>query len=148
MKAVENVVYKGKLLAVIIRAKALDELQASGKKMSFHTPEHFPLQVGIHSRQKGDAVSAHFHRHFPELKNLPVQEFFYVKSGKVKIDLFDEQEDDAKVSEVVAGSGDTVLLNTGHGMTFLEKTELIELKQGPYRGREEEKRFIGIEAKR
>lgn len=143
MKAVENVVYKGKLLAVIIRANALDELQASGKKMSFHTPEHFPLQVGIHSRREGDIVSAHFHRCFPKLRNLPVQEFFYVKSGRIKIDLFDEQENDAKVSEVVAEEGDTVLLNTGHGLTFLKDTELIELKQGPYRGKDEEKRLVG-----
>lgn len=143
MKAVENVVYKDRLLAVILRSDALEELRSSGKKISFHTPEHFPLQVGLHSRQKGDVVSAHFHRHFPELKNLPVQEFFYVKSGRVKIDLFDEQENDAKVSEVIAGEGDTVLLNTGHGLTFLEDSELIELKQGPYRGRDEEKRFIG-----
>ena len=145
MKAVENVVYKGKLLAVVIRAKALDELQASGKKMSFHTPEHFPLQVGIHSRQKGDEVSAHFHNNFPELKDLPVQEFFYVKSGRIKIDLFDEQENDAKVSEVIAEEGDSVVLNTGHGLTFLKDTELIELKQGPYRGKDMEKRFVAGE---
>ena len=142
MKAVENVIYKNKLLAVIIRAHALNELQLSGKKVSFHTPDHFPLQLGIHARQKGDRVSAHFHKAFPELKNLSVQEFFYVKSGKVKINLHDESENDAKVSEIIAETGDTVLLNTGHGMVFLEHTELIELKQGPYRGRDEEKRFI------
>ena len=144
MKAVENVVYKGRLLAVVIRASALNELQASGKKMSFHTPEYFPLQVGLHARSKGEVVSAHFHNPFSELKNLAVQEFFYVKNGRVKIDLYEESEDDAKVSEVVVESGDTILLNTGHGMTFLEKTELIELKQGPYRGKDEEKRFVGV----
>ena len=46
------------------------------------------------------------------------------------------------MSEIIAEVGDTVILNTGHGMIFLEDTELVELKQGPYRGREEEKRFI------
>jgi len=142
MKAVENVVHKGRILAVVIRAPALEELQSSGKKTSFHTPGHFPLQVGLHVRPKGDVVEPHFHNPFPQLRNLAVQEFFYVKSGQVKIDLHDDSEDDAKVSEIIAKTGDTVLLNTGHGMTFLEKTELIELKQGPYRGREEEKRFL------
>ena len=142
MKAVESVVYKGRTLAVVVRAYALSELRSSGNKVSFATPEHFPLQVGIHARPKGDAVSAHFHRPFPELKNLPVQEFFHIKSGKVKIELYDERENDAKVSEIIAEVGDTVILNTGHGMIFLEDTELVELKQGPYRGREEEKRFI------
>ncbi len=142
MKAVESVVYKGRTLAVVVRAYALSELRSSGNKVSFATPEHFPLQVGIHARPKGDAVSAHFHRPFPELKNLPVQEFFHVKSGKVRIELYDERENDAKVSEIIAENGDMVILNTGHGMIFLEDTELVELKQGPYRGREEEKRFI------
>ena len=147
MKTVENVVYKEKLLAVIIRAQALTELQASGKKMSFHTPEHFPLQVGLHARPKGDIVPAHFHNPFPELRNLAVQEFFYIKSGLVKIDLFDERENDAKVSEVLVGEGDTVILNTGHGLTFLENTQIVELKQGPYRGKDEEKRFVAEAAK-
>lgn len=147
MNAIENITHKGKLLAVIIRAHALGELQASGKKMSFHTPDHFPLQVGLHARSKDDVISAHSHNPFPELKNLAVQEFFYIKSGRVKIDLFDERENDAKVSEFIAGTGDTVLLNSGHGMIFLEDTELIELKQGPYRGKEEEKRFIDVSGK-
>ena len=47
------------------------------------------------------------------------------------------------MSEIIAEDGDMLILNTGHGMTFLEDTELVELKQGPYRGREEEKRFVG-----
>lgn len=144
MKAVENVIYKGRLLAVIIRAKALDELQASGKKMSFHTPEYFPLQVGLHARIKGEVIPAHFHIPFLELKNVVVQEFFHIKAGRVKINLFDELENDAKVSELIAETGDTILLNSGHELVFLENTEFIELKQGPYRGKEEEKRFVNV----
>ena len=144
MNAIENVVYKDRVLAVIVRARALSELKASGNKMTFATPDHFPFQMGIHARPKGDLIPAHFHNPFPELKNLPVQEFFFVKSGKVKIDLFDERENDAKVSGFIAEAGDTVLLNSGHGMIFLEDTELIELKQGPYRGKNEEKRFVAV----
>ena len=143
MNAIENVMYKGRLLAIIMRSNAFNELKSSEKNVSFHTPEHFPFQLGIHTRLKSDSVSPHFHNAIPELKNLTVQEFFYVKSGKVKIDLHVEFENDAKVSEVIVEEGDMVLLNTGHGLTFLENTELIELKQGPYRGRDMEKRFIG-----
>ena len=139
MKEIENVEYKGRTLVVVVRAHALRELKSAGNKVSFATPEHFPLQMGIHARLKGDIVSAHFHRPFQELKNLPVQEFFHVKSGKVKIELYDERENDAKVSEIIAEDGDMLILNTGHGMTFLEDTELVELKQVLYRGREEEK---------
>jgi len=139
---IEKVIHNNKILAIIVRARALQELDSSPEKMLFVTPEDFPLQVAIHSRQQGDMVKPHVHLPFPELKNLPVQEFFYLISGKVKIDLFDEREDDARVSEVTLEEGDVIVLNTGHSFTFLEEAKLIELKQGPYRGREREKRFL------
>ena len=47
-----------------------------------------------------------------------------------------------KVKEITLQSGDSIVLNTGHGIKVLEPTEIIELKQGPYRGRELEKKYI------
>ena len=142
-KGVEEFVYKEKLLALITRAAALDFLQERGESVMFVSPDTFPFQVGLHHRKKDEKVKAHFHRPFPELKNFPVQEFFYVVSGKVKFELHDEREQDRKVGEVVLGKGDTIILNTGHAVTFLEEaTKVVELKQGPYRGRAEEKRDI------
>ena len=47
------------------------------------------------------------------------------------------------MGEVYLGAGDTIILNTGHAVTFLdEATKVVELKQGPYRGRTEEKREV------
>lgn len=141
---IEKIEHRGKILAVICRKEALADLQESGKNMLFVTPDDFPFQVGIHCRQKNEIIKAHAHLPFPELKDFPVQEFFYVISGKVRIELFDERENDRKVSEVIIGAGDMIVLNTGHGFTLLEDAQLMELKQGPYRGRDEEKRFIGV----
>lgn len=145
MKCIEKIERQGKILAVIARKEALSHLQQSGEKMLFVTPDSFPFQVGIHNRKKDEIIGAHSHLPFPELKDFPVQEFFYVISGVVKVDLYDERENDRKVSEVVIKEGDVIVLNTGHGFTFLDDAQLVELKQGPYRGREEEKRFIGEE---
>ena len=143
MKGVEEFVHKGKLLAVITRAAALEHLRESGQSVIFVSPDHFPFQVGLHHRKKDEKVKAHFHKPFSELKNFPVQEFFYVISGRVKFELHDEQEQDQKVGEVYLGAGDTIILNTGHAVTFLdEATKVVELKQGPYRGRTEEKREV------
>lgn len=139
---VERVEHNGKILAIIVRAYSLQELEQSGESMLFATPDDFPFQVGIHHRQKGEIIKPHFHLNFSELKNFPVQEFFYVISGTVKIDLYDDREQDKKISEAVVEAGDSIILNTGHGFTFLDNAKLIELKQGPYRGREQEKRFI------
>src|SRR3989344_5863474 len=143
MKGVEEFVHKGKLLAVITRAAALEHLEKTGQNVVFVSPDHFPFQVGLHHRKKDEKVIAHFHKPFSELKNFPVQEFFYVISGRVKFELHDEQEQDQKVGEVYLGAGDTIILNTGHAVTFLdEATKVVELKQGPYRGREQEKREV------
>ncbi len=139
---IEKITYKDKILAIISRAEAISHLESSGKKMLFVTPDEFPFQIGIHYRESGETIKPHFHIPFEKLKNFPVQEFFYVISGKIKIDLFDERENDAKVSEIIINEGDSVVLNTGHGFTFLDNAKLIEIKQGPYRGKDKEKRFL------
>jgi mannose-6-phosphate isomerase-like protein (cupin superfamily) len=138
---IEKVERNGKILAIITRAKIFSELSKENK-MVFVTPDEFPFQIGVHSRERGEIIKPHFHLPFIELKDFPVQEFFYVISGSVKIDLYDERENDQKVAEVIINEGDTIVLNTGHGFTFLDDAKLIELKQGPYRGRDQEKRFI------
>ena len=44
-------------------------------------------------------------------------------------------------------AGDIILLvSGGHGFQVLEEVEMIEVKQGPYAGNEDKKRFDGIEA--
>ena len=138
--SIEKITHQGKILAIIIRSKAIDDLEQSGESMRFVTPDEFPFQIGIHNRKKDEIIQPHFHLPFTELKNFPVQEFFHVLSGKVKIDLY--SENDTKVSEIIVETGDSIVLNTGHGFTFLDDAKLIELKQGPYRGRENEKRFL------
>lgn len=139
---VEQIMHKGKILAVISRARLLQHLQEENKPLTFVTPPEFPFQVGMHQRKQGETIAGHFHLPFQELKDFPVQEFFYVISGKLHVDLFDDRENDQKVAEIIIRQGDTITLNTGHGFHFLEDTELVELKQGPYRGRDQEKRFI------
>lgn len=139
---IEQVMHDSRILAIIIRSQAIDDLEKSGKNILFATPDEFPFQVGIHHRKKNETIPAHFHIPFIELTNFPVQEFFHVLSGRVKIDLYDDSHNDAKVSEVIVAAGDSIILNTGHGFTFLDDAKMVELKQGPYRGKEQEKRFV------
>jgi len=141
--SIEKIERNGKILAIVTRAKALQELEQSGKSMLFVSPDEFPFQVGIHNRPKGDVCPPHVHIPFSQLTDFSVQEFFYIISGSVKIDLYDESDNDNKFSEVIVNTGDSIILNCGHGFTFLEdNTKVIELKQGPYRGRENEKRDV------
>jgi hypothetical protein len=59
------------------------------------------------------------------------QETLLVKSGRIRVDLYSDEKKYIRSEELVAG--DVILLASGgHGFVFLEESELIEVKQGPY----------------
>jgi hypothetical protein len=62
----------------------------------------------------------------------------FIKKGKVRIDFYDNAQNyiDTRTLE----TGDIILLASGgHGFEMLEQTEMIEVKQGPYAGEDEDK---------
>ena len=139
--SVEKIEHNGKLMAIVIRKQSFDSLSIENP-MQFVTPDDFPFQTGIQLRTRGNVVDTHFHLPFEKLENYPVQEFFHILSGKVQVELYDDREDDSKVGQFIVYSGDYCILNTGHKIVFLEETKMLEIKQGPYRGRDQEKRFV------
>ncbi|MBI2573095.1 hypothetical protein HYV86_04510 [Candidatus Woesearchaeota archaeon] len=106
---------------------------------SFFTPDEFPFQLGMHLRPKGTLIDPHQHIPFSNLHNIPAQEFFYLIQGKLEVTLYHNK---IKHSIVILESGDALLLNCGHKVVFLEESKMLELKQGPYRGRDVEKEFF------
>ena len=67
-----------------------------------------------------------------------IEEVLFVKNGKVKVTIYNEKQH--IIAEEIVSSGDVVYLcHGGHGFEILEKTELIEVKQGPYLSKEEDK---------
>ena len=47
-----------------------------------------------------------------------------------------------KKGSKIVSDGELIYLLCGHGFEFLEETEMFEIKQGPYRSREEDKEMI------
>ncbi len=133
MENVERFEHNGKVLAIIVR-KGFDR-----EGLSFVTEDNYGLQVGIHKQPKGFEAKPHIHIPFEELKNLEVQEMFYVEKGKIQIGLYDEQ--DNKVTDVTGNEGDIMIIISGHSLQCLEDSKFIEIKQGPYRGKEEKRYF-------
>lgn len=125
---------EGKPLAVILRA--------SERKDGIHfvSEPGYPLQLGVSCYHEGDAVKAH--AHLPrEITIHQVQEVLHIDSGRVTIDLYDGSR--RLSGSVVLAAGDTILLvSGGHGLRFLEETRIVEVKQGPYAGRDLDKREI------
>jgi len=129
----EHVYYNEHLQAIIIRANYHAEA------IEFFTPGNFSQQLGYMNRPKGYIIDPHIHR-LVERKVELTQEVLYIKSGKVKVDFYND--DQQFLENRILYKGDVILLAAGgHGFEMLEASEIIEVKQGPYCGDEDKVRF-------
>jgi hypothetical protein len=124
----------GDLIAVVVRADYLPD------GVRFLSAPGDALQLGVSGYRRGVSVSPHAHRSHEVL--VPTgEEMIHVDRGKVAVDVYDRK--DRFLTRALLTSGDTMLFLTGgHGLSMEEDTRIIEVKQGPYRGREEDKRPI------
>jgi hypothetical protein len=121
---VEIIGSHAKPLAIVIRASA------SVESIQFFSPRDFPQQIGLMSRPSGYEVPLHVHN-FQKREINTTQEVLFVRSGKCLVRIFDTSS--GFDWEIVLNSGDVILLASGaHGITMLENTEILEVKQGPY----------------
>ncbi|MBS1505282.1 MAG: hypothetical protein JSS79_01440 [Bacteroidetes bacterium] len=123
-------------LAMIIRAS----YKSAG--IQFFTPGDFSQQLGYMNRAKGYVIPPHRHN-LVERKVTLTQEVLYIKSGKVRVDFYDDSQN--YLESRMLSVGDVILLASGgHGFEMEEDSEMIEVKQGPYCGEEDKVRFDAI----
>ncbi len=136
MRELEIVKKKEKILAMIIR----NSYECEG--VDFITPNDYSQQVAYMHHPTGKVIDAHVHN-LVHRNVVLTQEVLFIKKGKLRVDFYDEYEDyqESRILE----SGDVILLvSGGHGFTVLEEIEMLEVKQGPYAGELDKKRFTGI----
>ena len=136
MNHTEQIIINDQLIAIIIYG----EFNKDG--IEFFTPGDFSQQLGYMKHNKGDTIQEHKHLlHTREIKL--TQETLFIKSGRVKINFY--TDDNIYFTSCELKTGDVILLASGgHGFEFLEETEMIEVKQGPYAGDLDKVRFNGI----
>ena len=130
---IEEITNQQNILGIIIRANYHKD------GISFFTPGDFSQQLGYMNRPKGYVIEPHVHN-LIERKVTLTQEVLYIKSGKVRVDFYDDDKNylESKIVE----KGDVILLAAGgHGFEMLADAEMIEIKQGPYCGDEDKVRF-------
>jgi len=134
--SIETIEYNNERLAYIIRKS----IKIDGKKF-FGLADDF-LQIGYMNLKKGDTLKPHIHK--PQNKKITKnQEVLYIVSGKMKVNLYDRIPQ--KINEVILTDGDLIVLLSGvHGFEFLEDTKMIEVKQGPYTGRDNDKVILEV----
>ena len=99
--------------------------------LNFITPDSLFVQVGSWWYPKGKELDAHEHKDFERVANRTM-ETTYIKSGSMKVDLYDE--DRKLFDSLTLYQGDlAVFAYGGHGYTILEdNTKVIEAKNGPF----------------
>ncbi|MCX5751389.1 MAG: hypothetical protein NT099_06960 [Candidatus Saganbacteria bacterium] len=136
--AYEEIKYNGELIAIILRSNF------TSKETVFFSAPEFSQQMGYIVYPKGGVIKAHAHKKV-DRKVFLTQEVLFIKKGRLQVDFFTNNRKPFDTRELQAG--DTIFLcSGGHGFRILEDAEMIEVKQGPYSGRESDKEiFEGVE---
>ena len=134
---IEQIINDQKLLSIIIRA------EYKSKGIEFFTPDDFSQQLGYMNRKKNHIISPHTHN-IVQRDVQSTQEVLIIKSGKVRVDYYDEKK--KYLESRILKKGDVVLLAYGgHGLEMIEDSEIIEVKQGPYLDEVDKIRFDPVE---
>jgi len=131
----EKIICNGKQYAYIIR----NPQNIKGKNF-FGNKDNY-LQVGILELKKGTKIEAHYHLpRSDEVKK--TQEVLILLSGELEVCFYDVEKN-VKVESTILLNGDIlILLDGGHSFNAIMDTEFIEVKQGPYRGIEIDKKHL------
>jgi len=137
---IERISHKGRLFSIIIKAS----FRKDG--IEFFTPDDFSQQLAYMKRPKNYSISPHVHNEVTREVTL-TNEVLLMKSGKIQIDFYDDNR--SYLESRILDAGDVILLAYGgHGLTMLEESEIIEVKQGPYAGEADKTRFEGAPVER
>jgi hypothetical protein len=135
MQGVETIRKAGVDYAIIVRGDA-----SSDDKYNFLCPDQFPFQLGVNFYKQGDVVRDHEHIQRTLTVTL-FQELVMVARGRARLRLFDLRRE--PLGEWTLEAGDFVLLIAGaHGFDLLEDTKIVEIKQGPFDPKVNDKVFI------
>ena len=106
---------------------------------NFFTPDNLTLQAGILNFSNSSSVKNHIHNK----RNSYVEdtiEVLYVLDGYLEVTLF--ENDKTELEKLNAETGDLlILVSGGHGIKFTKDTKILEVKQGPFLGVDDKKRF-------
>lgn len=130
----EKIEWQGEILALVLR-EAFDK-----EGVNFVTAEGNPLQLGVLKHHQGVKIKPHIHRASSKVINI-TQEALHLEYGKVLVQLYNDMGENIRSMNLYPG--DTILfISGGHGLDILEDSKIIEVKQGPYEGPEEDKKLL------
>lgn len=135
-ESVEYISTKGEIVAIILRKN----FSKSGA--NFFTAPDDSFQFGVLQYNKGQDILAHKHIETERKINL-VCEILFIQSGKVEVSFY--SENGQYLESKIITEGDAIYFKKiGHGFKLLEDSKIIEVKQGPYLGKDKDKQYLDI----
>ena len=132
----KKIKFGGETFAIIVRR------DFSKEGIEFFTPDDFSQQLAYMKRPKDYVIAPHVHNAVKR-EVLFTKEVLFIRSGKVRVDFYDDDKNYLESAMVLAG--DVILLAFGgHGFEMLEESEIIEVKQGPFAGEMDKIRFAPV----
>lgn len=101
-------------------------------------PDGWGIHIGLAYKVKGYSVKPHYHMRSP----LPTRvgtEVLLVFKGHIRIKLYSIR---GKITAIKLSEGEGILMKCAHSVEFLEDSIVIEIKEGPYPGPENDKNMV------
>jgi hypothetical protein len=137
---IEKIYHKKKLFALIIRAKFRKK-----NGINFFTQDENNQQIGYMKHGKGHIIKPHRHKR----RNTNIfytTEVIILFKGLLRVDFYDDKQK-YLFSKNIKEKDVIMLVHGGHGFKVLKKTEMIEIKQGPYSFVKDKIKFTEIDEK-
>ena len=122
---IEKILYKKKLLALIVRGKYRNK-----KGITFFTPNESTQQFGYMKHKKKHIIKPHLHKK-RVTKISYTTEVILILKGILRVDFYYSKKK-YLFSKILKAKDIIMLVHGGHGFKILKDVEMIEIKQGPY----------------
>ena len=122
---IEKIIYKKKLLALIVRGKYRNK-----KGITFFTTKESTQQFGYMKHEKKYIIKPHLHKK-RLTRILYTTEVILLLKGIVRVDFYTHRKK-YLFSKLLKQKDIIMLVSGGHGFKILKNAEMLEIKQGPY----------------
>lgn len=129
-----DIIIDKKLVAKVFKFK-----KTNFKGIKFFTSNDLNMQLGLMSHPTNHIIEPHIHLNKKKIIR-QMSELLIIYSGQLKVFFYNKKKIQSK--SVILNKKDMILLLSGaHGFKVLKKVEMIEVKQGPFKEKQDKIRL-------
>lgn len=113
-------------------ATLISSLEELAPGHTFPTDREDELQLGLFNHPHNHEIKRHYHPSFNRSLKF-THEVLVIMSGLVQVDIYDGFKE-LVASRNLGPNSVAILRQGGHGFKLIQKSIIIEVKQGPYAG--------------